>query len=239
MFSNVRHLILSVKNDPGYIFQAIANRYSMRSSLENLRSQYEFKTIIDVGANVGDFSRTCRNIFTHSTIHAFEPLLECVEEMRKNFLNDELVKIHNYAIGSQVGSIEFFKNDHLDSSSLLKTSEQHNQIFNFASNYSKQIVQVTTLDEHFKNKKIDTTLLKLDIQGYEHKELLGAKKTLRTVAVVICEVNFVKLYEDQSYFRDIFTITDSNRLSFSGMINIVKNPKTSQIISGDALFLKA
>ncbi len=65
-------------------------------------------TIFDLGANIGLFalwvSEKCKNV----TIHAFEPIVETFDILKRNVALHSLnVKAHNVGIGGESGMIEF------------------------------------------------------------------------------------------------------------------------------------
>src|SRR5262249_44678873 len=59
-----------------------------------------FRTVIDVGANRGQFALFCRNEFPQARIISFEPLSAAASCFRKLFGDDELVTLHRAALGS-------------------------------------------------------------------------------------------------------------------------------------------
>jgi FkbM family methyltransferase len=54
-------------------------------------------------------------------------------------------------------------------------------------------VQVTTIDEYCASHRLQPTLLKIDVEGYELEVLNGARLTLRRVAAVILEAHSPEL----------------------------------------------
>ena len=65
----------------------------------------EINTIIDIGANVGEFTLIFSELFPNAYIFAFEPLPDCYTQLEKNTSNREKIKIFKYALGSE-NSIE-------------------------------------------------------------------------------------------------------------------------------------
>ena len=76
------------------------------------------KTLIDVGANKGQFSLVARYLFPEIEIHAFEPL----ERERKLLASvvSQPITIYATALGETEGEATFFVTSRADSSSLLK-----------------------------------------------------------------------------------------------------------------------
>lgn len=238
IINDLRQLVSSLLHNPIYIAQAIANRSALQQTLKYLQAQYSFDWIIDVGANIGDFSKQARRFFPKSKIIAFKPIEQCCKIINETFVSDDQFSLVSKAVGEKEGFIQFNINQHMDSSSILNTSILHNNTFSFASATTPTKVKVTTLDTELKNKKIKNGLLKLDIQGYEDRALQGGKQILPRFQVIICEINFANMYINQASFHTISTLLHNHNLIFSGMINIAKNPSTGQIISGDSLFIR-
>ncbi len=63
----------------------------------------EYKTIIDIGANKGQFSLAARYWLPDAKIIAFEPLPRAAEIYRRVFQEDQKVTIHQVAIGPEAG----------------------------------------------------------------------------------------------------------------------------------------
>lgn len=57
--------------------------------------------ILDIGANVGAFTRWAKYKWPAATIHAYEPLPDCTEYLEKNVEDLENVFVHKVAVGSK------------------------------------------------------------------------------------------------------------------------------------------
>ena len=62
-------------------------------------------------------------------------------------------------------------------------------------------------------------LLKIDTQGYEDRVLRGAGEMLTPTAIrmLLIEVSFVDLYENQASFADIFTLVTTRGYRLVGL----------------------
>lgn len=81
-------------------------------------------------------------------------------------------------------------------------------------------VDFLTLDGYCLDNKINhIDLLKIDTQGYELAVLKGAHDTLRSkrARIVIMEINFVTLYEEQSSFEDLYHYMRDSGYKLSGL----------------------
>lgn len=136
------------------------------------------KTIcfIDGGSNIGEhiikFNSICKkNKKTKVSIFAIEPHKPTIKILKKRLKNINY-KLISKALGDSTDDISFF------SESRNKTSGKNSCINHFYLNKIYKIKQ-TTINEIikvYKLSKID--YIKLDIEGFEYKALMGAKKAL-------------------------------------------------------------
>ncbi len=80
----------------------------------------DVKTIIDVGANIGQFTIASANEFKGANIYSFEPVPDAFDALRRNVSGYESVKVYNVALGRQQGEIDFFRNEYTQVSWALK-----------------------------------------------------------------------------------------------------------------------
>ena len=98
----------------------------------------------------------------------------------------------------------------------------------------------------------DIDVLKMDVQGAEKEVLQGGMDRLASALVVITEVRFYQIYEDEPTFGDIerllrdmgfrlhkFLFTKSVMLPHDYQASVVRKGLTSQLLDGDAVFLRA
>lgn len=209
--------------------------YIMVSNL--VKQGLQPRTVIDVGANVGQFSVASANIFKNVQIYAFEPVPESFETLCKNVSKLDSVKTHALALGEQAGQIDFHVNSHSHSSSALPLTQHHLTAFPHAQENKIITVPVTTLDNisHELNL-VSPTLLKLDVQGYETNVLEGAVKTLKKVDYVLLEASFKPMYEGELLFTEIVELMQGYGFKFLRPIDFLADEKSGEILQIDALF---
>lgn len=167
-----------------------------------LRSDY--RTVIDVGANRGQFALFARHLAPRSTIVCFEPLEAPRSVLTRLFRGDPAVIIEGSAMGNMTGRASMHVSRDDDSSSLLPPSQLQLRRFGAgAAETGLQQVAVTTLDSHFQEAPDEPILLKLDVQGYELEVLQGGTRLLRSVATVVVECSFQPFYSGQPLFADV------------------------------------
>src|SRR6185369_15495578 len=85
----------------------------------------DIQTVLDVGANVGDFAKLAREVFPKAAIYSFEPLPDCYAELKSSLPGDANFFPIECGIGSTEQTLEFFRSFHSPSSSFLKMEELH------------------------------------------------------------------------------------------------------------------
>ena len=197
-------------------------------------------TVLDIGANTGQFTRTILSLLPNCKIYSFEPLPDCFEKLQEFANNhDNSVKAFNTGVGDQSGLMQFERNDASPSSSFLKMTDIHKQAFPYTEKSSTVEVKISKLDDICENLDLGISLfIKIDVQGYEDKVLKGGEKTVKKAKLVIVETSFVPLYESQPLFDDIYKVFSEWGFKCIGMIDQLSDPMTGQILQGDAIFIK-
>ncbi len=200
--------------------------------------KYDFKTILDIGANEGLFAGKIITVFPNAKVHCFEPLKEAFEQLKSEFPEHQNITFHNFGLGDENKTVEIFKNEYSPSSSFLKMLDIHKTNFDFAVKVEQEAVSIKRLDEVFTDDINKPLLLKIDVQGYEKFVLDGAINVISKTDVIIIETSFVPLYEDQSLFNDIYHYLEDLGFSYSGSIEQLTAPESGEILQQDALFIR-
>lgn len=203
------------------------------------RSRIE--TVLDVGANTGQFARFAREVFPRATIHSYEPLPSAFRELADFAAREGGGRVHAYnvALGERQGIVPMWmKPDWNLSSSLLRSTDAMHTRWPITTKESRIEVELCTLDEHVAREGIraDRALLKLDVQGYEAQALRGGFETLRRAHACLLEVNLDALYEGQATFAELFEIFSRVDYRYAGNLEQSVAPD-GHVIYLDALFL--
>src|SRR5439155_10543024 len=86
-------------------------------------------TILDVGANVGQFALAATARFPNAVIHSFEPVPDVAATLRRNVKGVRAVTVHGIALGAQTGSLRFHRNDFTHLSSALVLDPEQRQLY--------------------------------------------------------------------------------------------------------------
>jgi FkbM family methyltransferase len=121
--------------------------------------------VVDIGAFIGYFTLVFSKLA--DKVYAFEPDPGNMALIRRNLAanNCQNVICEQQAIGEATGTIPLY---------LVQEGNTGDQRTMFVPGRKAIDVPMTTLDEYFKDAKVD--FIKMDMQGYEHMALLGASK---------------------------------------------------------------
>jgi len=87
--------------------------------------------------------------------------------------------------------------------------ELHKEIFPFTQRMIKEKIIVKRLDDVIREFNLtigDNMMIKIDVQGYEDKVILGGKDTFSKARVIITEISFVELYQGQVLFDSMYSL---------------------------------
>lgn len=232
----MKKLKKTIKN----ILKGLGYDLDYKQLLERYRDilPYNFATILDIGANVGQFSGEMLDIFPNAQIYAFEPVVNCYQKLEK-ISNKSNFHPLPFALGNKNGEAEINVSSYSPSSSLLNMANLHKNIFPHTAGIHKEIIQIRLLDDIARELDVKIHLLiKMDVQGYEKEVILGGQETFRKASVVISETSFVSLYESQPLAHEIRKLLLELGFTYRGFLNQKKNPQTGEILFEDSLFIK-
>ncbi len=159
--------------------------------------------IFDVGSHKGKLVSLMNNLYKNALVYCFEPNELFNKNLEKNGKN---IYVHNYAVGEKTEE----KNIIIHNIDLTNTLSQINEnsfylkIKNFISgklnkNNNYKRVKVISLDDFCKTKEIkNIDFLKIDVEGYEYKVLLGAKDIIKNVKYIMIEIQKNDMYKNYS-----------------------------------------
>lgn len=177
--------------------------------------KYEIETIIDIGTHNGNVAQSLNFLFPNALIYAFEPVIENHKIIKNKIPKDKLI-LTNLAVSNKTTKSPFYKYTNTALSSLRPMENLFKKTYKVNPSSKKIIINTTTLDSYFKNKKIKNAILKIDTQGNENQILQGSTKTLKKVSVIIVEVSFAKFYKDQDLFNKIYKTLTTQKFKYLG-----------------------
>lgn len=164
----------------------------------------KFRTVVDIGANRGQFTLFAVNSFPDANIISMEPLGVPASRFRRLFAGERRVALHQAALGPTSGQTVMHVSGHDDSSSLLPISATQEQLFHGTKEVGTETVRTGPLSEFLEADLIEEpALLKLDVQGYELEALRACGELLDKFTHVCAEGSFIELYQGQVLADDL------------------------------------
>lgn len=188
--------------------------------------------IVDIGANVGEYSEYVLSLANNLEVHCFEPSISTFNELERRLNKNEYkgkLFLNNYGLSDSEDEKELYIYTNTGGSNSIYFNEQYVMHSKKENEVKKEKIHLSTLDMYVKKndiKKID--FLKIDVEGHEYMVLLGAQMSLSKGIIrrlqfeynnywlksdfrLITALNFLKSYHYKLY-----------RLTPYGMIKIYK-----------------
>jgi FkbM family methyltransferase len=194
--------------------------------------------VVDVGANIGDWTLGIHRLLRPQRLIAFEPIPQSFNALAQRAASLTGVELVQAAVGAKVGTVEMFSEAMHQLSSVRSLRSEMRQLHGVTEKPPvRMTVPMTTLDEHLSDEA-EISLLKIDVQGFERDVLEGARRTLSRTRAVMLEVLYVPYYVGDSQFGELHRVlTDIAPFRLYG----VSEPSTDEAgrpIWADAVYVQ-
>jgi FkbM family methyltransferase len=187
---------------------------------EKIKKSSDDIILFDVGANKGEYAITLQKIFSglpHKT-YCFEPSQEIFEFMKKNVAQH--VEIIPFQIGLGDVAQKFTLHKRAAFSGMNSIIERKMDHYNIQFDIKEEIT-VETVDEFCLKHRIGKIdFMKMDVEGYEYKCLLGAKRMIDEGNIRFIQFEFGSTSLDARVFFQDFWYLLKDKYHF---FRIVKN----------------
>ena len=228
-------------------FGILVRYYSPASSEDARRvillKNFNVDTVLDVGANQGQYALDILYSGYKGKIISFEPLSKAYNILikeQKKFVNNWIIA-PQCAIGAENKEIEINISENLVSSSILNIMDMHIEGASDSRFVGKEKVNLYTLD-HLAGQYInpqDKLFLKIDVQGYESEVLKGAASILQNTIGIEIEMSMIELYENQKWlFPDIMDYMKQQGFSLYSLTPAFTNNQTGRVLQYNGIFFK-
>lgn len=205
-----------------------------------MRSTQNIRTVIDIGANVGEFAEFLATYFNAEKTYAIEPLPSCAQVVRERGKTIRNLEVFECALSDTAGKATLYENSYAPASSMLPVSSISATEFpQTATNSGEVEVAVARLDDLIDVRDvIPGLLIKIDVQGMEHHAISGGKKIFGAAQCVLIEMSFVPMYDGQPLFEEVHELLCTFGFRLSGIKNQIDSPKTGQPLFMHCLYVK-
>jgi len=233
----IHHKIASLLGLEVYRKKNSHQKYSHH--LTKVLERYDIDTVIDVGANVGQFSLDLRDCGYEKKIISFEPIKCCYEILKKITKNDQDWICVNAGLGEKIESKEINVYDNSTFSSIYDNNQYSETIFaNSLKSHSKELIKIVTLEswllansDYINNRMF----LKIDTQGYDLNVLIGAKSFLESFVGVSTELSFTPIYAESPSHLTVLDYLERKNFATTGIFTVARDPNSFRLIESDCV----
>lgn len=205
-----------------------------------LLKHFEIQTVLDVGANTGQFAYYTRNLGYRNSIISFEPLSSAFGILQKFAKGDPNWQICNCAIGNTDGTVEINISTNSQSSSILEIMPDHVKSAPDSAYKGKEKVNIHKIDtiiDKYTNE-LNRTFLKIDVQGFEKNVIEGAKKSIKMIKGLQLELSMIELYKGESLITDMLNIINDLGFTIFSLEPGFYDKNTGQLLQVDGIFYR-
>jgi FkbM family methyltransferase len=197
------------------------------------------ETVLDVGANLGQFASGLRRAGYRNQIISFEPVSETHKGLQQTAAGDShWIVAPRCAVGASNSTTTINIAKKRAASSLLPMSELTTTSSPSSTYVTTEQVDVITLDSCPLIDQSKRLFLKADTQGFEEHVLNGANETLKSTIGLQLEVLTAPLYTNQANFQKIHAKLAGLGFEIWNMFPVFSDKKTHRLLAADVTFFR-
>lgn len=191
------------------------------------------RTVIDVGAAWGKWSRECSAVFPDAEYLLIEPLEEYQQDLQDTVAAIGHAAIVPLVLKSESGIAQFNVHPDLEGSSLFLEEG------GVAVNGFTRTLPAGTLDVVIAEKGAEgPCLLKLDVQGAELDVLRGAEELLQKTEYVILETSLFAAYDNVPLLHEVIAFMAARGFVPYDILGLLYRPLDGALCQADVCFVK-
>lgn len=221
------------------IHLAVTNMHKQPIYRVKLLDQLGIDLVVDVGANVGQYSQELIKSGYNKKIISFEPLSDIYNELVSNSSNHPNWDVYERcAIGDKNGEVEINVSENYESSSIFNVLDKSIKAEPSTKFIKKEKVKIARLSDVLKFDPKSKIHLKIDVQGYEEMVLSGAEDIFGNVCSLELEISLLPLYEGVLSPQKLLAKLHGYGFSPAFYISVFEDVNTGGILQLNGLFVK-
>ncbi|MEO6627390.1 MAG: FkbM family methyltransferase [Aquihabitans sp.] len=210
---------------------------SFAARRQQLLGYHGVTTVIDVGANVGQYATGLRASGFTGKIVSFEPLTRPYTALQLASRADPLWDVERMALGAEDGTVTLqISEDDVFSSVLASTPKNHSANA-LTRTIGTEQAPVRRLDDVIDSSA--DTAVKIDVQGFEDQVVAGATAVLGEAPVLELELTLTPLYQGQWLIRDALGVMDELGFELALTENIMLDRASGRSLQINGIFVKS
>lgn len=241
-YNTMKSTVKSLINQLGFELKKYTIQGSESCRFKHFLAYYEVDLVLDVGANIGQYATSIRQIGYLKKIVSFEPLSNAYAQLQAASSKDPLWEIApRSAIGNTEGEIAINIAANSISSSALNMLESHVKAAPQSVYCGLETVKLSRLDSiarQYITQDTKSIFLKIDVQGLEKQVIEGASQILPLVNGIQIELSLVPLYQDQLAFPSMLKFMEDIGYELHAVVPGFTDLKTGRLLQMDGIFFR-
>ncbi len=197
------------------------------------------KTVLDIGANIGQFARELRRAGYRGDMLSFEPLSAVYASLLKVAEGDASWHIApRMALGDVPGTAEINVAQNLASSSFLQVRQRSVQAAAESGYVAKEMISIYRLEDVLDLHWSTPFAMKLDTQGFELRILSGAPNILAQTSLLMVEMSLVDLYDGGPGFAEMYRFLEAKGFRCVSLVQGFADNKRHELLQVDGVFVR-
>lgn len=208
------------------------NTTTLRHHLGEVLRLYRIDTVLDVGANEGQFGAKLREMRFAGDIHSFEPIKETFSLLQARATGDARWHCHNIALGRSPGTLTMNVSEFSTFSSALKANAFGTGRFHDLRQIREEEVTVSTVDRFMAERSVARNarvFLKMDTQGFDLDVFEGGAASVDRICGLLSELSLQPIYDGMVRYPTALAAYEGKGFSVSGLYPVNRNADLSLI----------
>ena len=202
---------------------------------------FDVDSVLDVGANTGQYGKELRRLGYVGWLDSFEPMKAAFSALDSAAAKDAQWRAHRTAlgIGTSTASLHAWAGSAGESSSIRLPTPALVELLGAPT---EEVIDVTSLDEWLQQhagRPNATRWLKIDTQGFEREVLTGARRTLGEVVGVEIELPLRHWYEGSADLATLMSMLNEAGLRPASIMTERFRKEWNGAVDVDALFVRS